>query len=525
LILALVVFLAVSLVAEIILWLLAKVVIDKLVVRLAFSVLGKTLIIFIGLLLIYLLVGYFTIRWEKTLTVRLLNDLRRRWFKNILRQPEQNITDDDRENLIAKLSYHLSLLQLGFTSAGVGLVNWLLLSLALVILGWLIGPKVLLLIGGVIILGVFLMIIGYLVAKKYVSREQTLYTKIIKHLLNSVYNLSLLQDQSRETWALKKLDKLVSLDSWFRVRRDLWMKFGNNILFAVILLAGVGFYVSQLYWPFWAQWSVDSLFFYGLVAVFLLRFLYLSLRIGLFLVPLRLGLILSIPRRQPRSPRHKTSFRSLCLQATKARFWPGDTYQKKIKFCFKSGERVLLVDDFRPRLDSLAGLLVGLGGNNTKPWIFKVDGRRYLYQDWFKLYANNYFVSPLRRASGTLAEFLLGKAAENITADELEKIFRQLRVSEVWSFIFSSNKQLTKKITDYYPGLLERGLLQLAYCYLNHPGVIIIDSYWVDLNDQRFNQALRLLAEKLNKSVIILLSTRENNILSYDQKITLVSEK
>ncbi|MFW0837442.1 MAG: hypothetical protein ACKKL5_00370 [Candidatus Komeilibacteria bacterium] len=509
-----------AIVIEVTIFFLARVVIRNLSLQLSIISLWYVAAFLVVAVIIYLLLSYFSIFYQKRLLVDLLNDLRKLWFKIVLRRPILASDREEKDNAIAKVSYHFSLLSMGFNSALVGTWQAILIVMVLLLLSAFVSWTMFIWSIIIIIFAVIFAIVAYKIAFIYVSREQTFYTQIIKHMLKVFYDLENHQLHNREAMALQRLNKLVELDSWFRVRRDIWMKFGADILFVLILLGGAILYIVQLYWPHIFRQEAASLFLYGVIATYSVRLFYLSLRAGLFYVPLRLGLWLSIPEKKPAKIRIVEEIKKICFRSDKFRLFDEDKYFCN-QFCFQQGQSYLIVDKNRDRLDALARIFAGMALSRAKPWILSVNGQRYLYKDYFKYHTPNYLISANWRFQGTVGDFLLPQAEDSISPSAVTKIYEQLAPYNAWHFLFKKNKVLAQKIDFVASSIEQRALLQIAYAIIHQVNFVIIDSSLVDLQGKQFVAAIRLLRQKVAKCIIIILSTADNAILDYEEKFSL----
>ena len=511
-------FLAIA--VEVFIFVVARVVVRQLSLQLKMASMWHFIFALSVAILMYLLLSYFSIFFQKKLLIDLLNSLRSQWFKIVLRGQLLTTKTETKESIMAKVSYHFSLVTMGFNSALLGTLRAILIAIVVLLLSAFISWQMLLWGGLAIAISLLLAFLGYKVAYNYVSREQTFYTQIVKPMLRVFYDLSNYQLHGREALAVKKFDSLVRLDSWFRVRRDIWMKYGGEILFVLILLGGAFLYIIQLYWPHVFRQEVSSLFFYGVVITYIIRLFYLSLRAGLFYVPLRLGLWLSIPDKKPAKSKKTMYIENICFRSEKFKLLDGDSYYEA-RWCFQKGGSYLFIDKNRERLDVLARLFSGFATHRVKPWLLSINNKRYLYKDYFKYRTTNYLISPLWHFQGTVGEFLLNKEGGDIRPSDIEIIYGQLAQHKAWHFIFKHSKALVKDVSDVATSIETRGLLQVAYAIVHKLNFIIVDSSLIDLRGEDFQTAIKLLRSQVAGAIILIMSIDDNQLLNYDEKLLL----
>lgn len=160
------------------------------------------------------------------------------------------------------------------------------------------NPRLYLLLWLSFILLLFIFLVTDYIGKYYVAREQTFNSRIVSHLADSLINFNLIKTYGQENHKLKELEQLIELDTYFRIRRQLWLKYSSRILLGFILIFGIGIYFIQIYWPFINFNSLTSVASTGIILAFFMRVLFATARSGIFFEAFRLGLILSTPNFQ-----------------------------------------------------------------------------------------------------------------------------------------------------------------------------------------------------------------------------------
>ena len=474
-----------------------------------------------GGVIIYIIVAFWELKIGKGLVIHLINELRHKWIKIFTNKPFHKVTSEDKASLIAKISYHLPLLQMGLDNSIIGLMQWSLYVLGLLIISSFISTTLLIIVLLAIPVNIIIALIGYYIAKKYVTKETTLYSKIIKHITSSLYELPFVQKHKLEKESIQTLDELVRLDTHFRIRRNIWLLFGNRIIFGLLILVVGLSYIVRIYSPdFFLEIQVDNLLISGIIFVYLVRLFYTSLKIGLFILPTKLGLILSLPESSKEKIRRDMTKKisSISFKTKKAKlFWLGK-YIKNIILEFKAGDKILFFGKSCTGKTHLGYLLSSWGHFSNQTWIVKMNQKRYSYSDWQGKFRNAYFIEPQLTSQKNVGEILTGKNRENISQTDIEKVFQVISECPPLHFILSFQKFTAENCRTITLNPVHLFALEAAYCLVNKPAIIVVDNLWLDLNQEKINAILKIMAEKSSDSIIIFLATKENSLVSYNQK-------
>jgi len=491
---------------------------------------NKILIIFFVLVIgvvIYLVASFFALKLEKSLVIYLINELRREWFLIYLNKPFSRIKSRDKAALIAKISYHLPLLQMGLGNTLVGIMRWLVYVIGLLMAASFFSSTLLIIVLISLPFNIIIAYLGYLIAKNYVAKETTLYSEIIKHVVSTLYEMPFVQNYQLEKKNIEKFDDLVELDIYFRVRRSLWLIYGNRIIFACLILLTAAFFLMQSYFPqFFSAEKIGEVLGAGIILIYLSRLFYTSLRIGLYILPVQLGLILSVPEQREVKTRKDLikNFYSLVFQTKKAKLFKSGKYLKNVKLEFKRGEKTLIYGENHIGKTSLGFLLAGFGCFSTRSWIVKVDKERYFYNDWQRRFRNAYFIQPRFSTEKKIGEILIGKYSQDILPEDVERVFKEISKYKEFDFILSLRKFLAADYHQLEISMVNLFSLQAAYCLINKPRLIVIDNFWLDLDYDEINRILKILCQELSKTIFVFFSTKENSLIKYNKKYVLVKK-
>jgi len=475
------------------------------------------LFIFLGILL-YLLASFTAIKSERTLVIRLINELRQRWFKLSLSRPKGEPNIEEKGSLLAKISYHLPLLSTGLTNSLVGLIHWLLLILIFIFLSFIFGLNFFYLALAAIIGSLLIALGAFYVSRNYVTRETTFYSRIIKLVDLSLSDWHFTKSFEREQAVLSDFNELVELDSYFRVRRDLWLRFSPSLIFVILIfLSWLASSFGSSLTNFFS--SSGGGFILIIFFIYLSRLLYESLRIGLYSVPFALGLALSIPTKKidERSHHLKLKFQEIIFQLVKAKIFKNSPCYKDLHFCFRAGGRYLVSAPARQGKTILARLFVGLGQYARRAWIIKVDKKRYFYNDFFGAFSGFYYFDPNFTSNRTILEVALGKEKTRIKDEDFLRLSERVNSCDELRGIFFERQDWRLKTSKFTTNAKNILLIQVLYCLEKKPSLITIDNYWLDRRDPEIDQLLRLLAQALPDSILIFFSSVKRDLLAYDE--------
>jgi len=469
--------------------------------------------------LLYLSFYFLAIKSERTLVITLINDLRRKWFTLRLHQSVDENNLENKGALLAKISYHLPLLATGLTNSLVGAVRWLLLVMILIFLSLVFGHRFLWLLLPVVCLSLGVVAVAFQIAKNYVTRETTFYSKIIQLVDFSLSDWNFTKFFGRERSIAKDFNYLVDLDSYFRVRRELWMRFGGGVVFVFLIFFGwfLNFFSRPIN-DFLALSDVNVRFALLIFVIYFSRLLYESLHIGLYLVPFLLGLALSVPAQNPKKlGRVKfPDFQELVFKSAKTKFFKKDRYHKQISFFFKAGGRYLVTAPHRSGKTFLAKFLTGGGLYGRRAWIIKVEQRRFFYNDFFENYSGFYFIDPFFMSQRTLLEVATGKEKKYLTDADLLRVSERVNSQPELKDIFFEKDDWRLKSHKFLTNAKNILLLQVLYCLEKKPFLIAVDNYWLDYDDSEIEALLNLLRRELTSSIIIFFATKRRDDNVYD---------
>jgi ABC-type multidrug transport system fused ATPase/permease subunit len=477
---------------------------------------------FLGIFLtLFFINSYYSIRQEKTLGVWLSNSIRRRLFKSYLDQPLATMDQEKKADLIAKIAYQLPLMSMGVTNSFFGLARWLIYVMVATLIAWLSGLNWIFVLSVSLVFSLLIAVAAYFVARRYISQEVTYYSQIIRQIDIDLTEKYFLKDANQEPLALDRFDRLVDFDSFFRVRRDLWMKMGAKAVFAILLLLSVlTHFFSTGFFTWINSIGPETKFLFLFLMIYFSRALNESLRVGLYYYPARLGLFLTITQAEPVLRReNRLSFQTdIRFYSRKTKLSENSPYYRNFKLEFAKAERCLFHGPLPAGKTTLARLLAGLEAFKPKAVKVKVDGRRLDYQTWQKFGQGTCFFNPDFRSAKSLMEFALGKDKEVTDFSEIEIASKILKSHPRLAALVTPDDNFNASATAVFSNNLSAFALYAWHCLVTKPELIIIDNSWMDAQYIETVEILKILDKELPEATLIVFSREDNDYLNYGQK-------
>lgn len=484
-------------------------------------------VIFCGLLTVFLVNSFFSIKQEKTITILFINDLRRRLFKQHLGETLDKMNFKNQADLIAKISYHLPLVSMGVSNSFFGLFRWLVYLACSLVVAYLADLNVLVIAEIFLGLSFLIAVASYFVVKQYVSQEVTFYSQIIKHIDFNFSEKYFTKQFNTERTVLKKFDTLVKFDSIFRIRRDVWMKMGFKVVFALLLIISLlsHFFYNEIMMQV-NLISPERKFLYFFILIYLSRIINESLRIGLYFYPGKLGMSLSTVKRRADFYRKNIVKinKEITFYSKKTKIFRTSQYYKNFLLNFEKGGRYLFYGPSLCGKTTLAKMFTGISVYNSKAVKVKIDNQRFYFLKYQKDFNNFYFFDPTLYTERSLLEVVTGTDREetsfDVTTRALELVSSQNSISE----IISINNNFSVSAKDIWANDLKAFALQALHCLFKKPDLIVIDNHWLDLNYNKVNEIIKVLSDQIPEAIIIVMAKDKLDNLNYN-KIYNLNEK
>ena len=482
---------------------------------------------FIIFIILFVVSSFFSIKQEKTIMVLFANDIRHKIFKYFIDKSIESIDNQKQANLIAKISYQLSLVSMGVSSVFFGIIRWFIYFFVAIIISYLIGLNLIIISLSFIILSLFIAIIAYYVAKNYVSQEATFYSQIMKHIDINLSEKYFIKNFNNEDFVIEKFDKLVNIDSFFRIRRNLWIGLSSKIVFLLILIFVIlsNFFIYE-FSSFINLLGTDNRFLFLFLMFYFPRALNQALRVGLYFFPAKLGLFLTVQKRGAilcRKDILKIN-NYISFFAKKTKLFKESRYFRNFNFKFQTGDRVLIYGDGFSGKTSLAKIFSGIKIYNPRALKVRIDDIRYDYPIWQRRFCDFYFFDLKLNSEKSLIEFILAKDKEQISSEEIEGVVRLISENQFIASKISYISNFNSSCKYIWSNSVSSFALQALHCIANKSKLIIIDNICLDPAYNDIIQILKILNEKLENSIFLVFSRNENDYLIYTQKHELNNE-
>jgi len=342
--------------------------------------------------------------------------------------------------------------------------------------------------------------IAYYLSAYYLAQDQTLYSRMMRSIVQTFNSFPLTKTLHRESSFLHDLRTTVDLDTYFRVKREITLRLGPKIIFAAVTLLGASIYLINLYTPLASSWSDLGPLVHTLIFALHLKLLYLTLNLGLYAFPLKLGAYLSVPKSILTDGDNELPAEviEIELRAKKVLLNTNTAKKSDITISLHRGQSVLLVipNEHERVAHLLAGFASGFG---TKKWIVRLNGKyRLLYQQWADANIDRYYVHLQNYPETSVVEYLGGTInLEDPTYLEFLATYPEFH------FLFRRKNFLSERIHQGNFKPQEYILLQIAYCLIHRPKLIVIDPLVVDLPYPEIKSGLGLLSQSLKESIVV----------------------
>ncbi len=466
----------------------------------------------------YTILTFLSVRYERTLVLNLINDLRKKLFANNLEMEAVENTHEKRSDFLSKISFHLSLLTMGIDNTLISMIRWILYIVIILVFSIVNTGTYIYLVGIVFISSIALFFIAYFVSKKYITRQVASYSKILRHITTTLLDIPLIKNLHLEKSAEKKLDRIVSIDTYFRIIRDTWIRYSSRVVFILIIAFGALYMLLSSYYPVFTLEKSSQFLIKGIFYIYVVRILFSSIKAGIYFLPLKLGIFLSIPEKFNKTvnPRTNWQWKKIIFKSNKVKLFNESDYFKKITIEFNQGGRYLFIGDYQSGKSHLAAIFAGVGYFSRHSWITKVDNEHLGYNHWCEIFKDNYYFLPNFSTDLTVGEIILGKECEEIKENDIDIVNKLSEKYPIFLSILSKTRFTGESARRFESSPVSLFAIQVAYCILNKPKIIIIDNAWVDLSYNQIDELIQILNKELPKSIIIIFSRKNNSILAYE---------
>jgi ABC-type transport system involved in cytochrome bd biosynthesis fused ATPase/permease subunit len=423
---------------------------------------------------------------------------------------------------MTKFLYHIQLLKLGVNNVISTGFQTVLMYLAILLFALFFNSKLFVVLWLSAPLFVVIFLVTDYIGRHYITREQTFNSRIVSHLADSMFNFDLIKSQGREKDKLKEFENIIDIDTFFRIRRYLWIQYSNRILYGIILLVGISFYFVQIYWPFIEFDSLTNLAATGIILGYFIRLLYSTARVGIFYEAFRLGLRLVLPKFPysiDTSLRNPPKWNNLRFQSKKTKLSKYGGYINNFRLELSRGSKYLIYSEDAYGKSSLAKIIVG---KKVNPSIIINDGKRRINTiKWSSYKSNNFYIADSVRFDISLAEYIFGKGVDDISRKDIDKIINELKPLGIFDFMFDHREFIGRNVQTDTLSKTENILLQIAHCIIKPKSIIAVDHTCLDGGNEKIIKALKILLDKCPKTTFVFFSNKPNTYFEYEKTFEL----
>lgn len=477
--------------------------------------------VFVSLITIFLVNVYFSLKYERSLVVLLTNSIRRRLFGAYINRAHTHSTSETKADIIAKISYHLPLVSMGVSNVFFGVCRWLIYFALVVGIASMGGFHI-----GVISMcyvGISIVIAGgaYVISRYYASQEVTFYSRIIREVEMNASNIDFVKVFGQEQSVLKKFDSLVWFDSFFRVRRDIFMRIGASMVFILLVVVSViSHFLPNGFLSFIGSISIANRFLIIFLLMYFSRAFSEALKVGLYIFPARLGLFLTIVSSGNTATKADIPLaRDECVTFHwyKTKLHKEGPYYKNAHFVFKPGERVLFYGDTMSGKTSLARIFAGIAAYTPRAIVVTIGTKRHDFSQWKRLSSRVYFFDPNFRTDRSLMECILGKIKDDISMEEFAQALDIINQYPAVAALVTSEGNYNASAHTILSNPVQACALHTLHVLVTRPHIIIIDNMWIDLEYRAIQDMVRILDMACSDTILIVYSHSRNELIAYTQ--------
>lgn len=469
---------------------------------------------------VFLLVSFFALKYERTLIVYFANHIRKRLFASYIYGHASS--SRARARLIAQISYHVPLVSLGVSHVFFGVLRIVLYGGVVGILAYVGNFSVWIYSGVYVLVCGVVFLFAYFFSRYWTSQEVTYYSRIMQGIEIDASDTDFITMFGQKERILTMFDRLVEFDSFFRIRRDVFMGIGYAVVFVLVLICSIVVHAhpqilnSVITSPYSAERIVVIFLF-----VYISRALVQAYRAGLYIFPARLGLFLTL-RSTRTSPVHKKdislSGKSIRFHARKTKLFFESPYYRRMDFLFHPGDRILIQGDNLSGKTSFARMCAGISAYTPRAFTITVGEERLDFFQWRARVAREVYVyDPSIRTERSLIEYIVGKVKEDISAEEFASVIAHIHNYPSIVALVAPDGNYNVSARHVLSNPIQACALHILHCIVSKPSFIIIDNFWIDLNYPRIRDMMQILDTAVPSSIILVCSRVSNEYFSYTQ--------
>ncbi len=480
------------------------------------------------LICVFLLVSFFALKYERSLVVLFANRIRRRLFASYLYRHSASVLSRSRAELMAQISYHLPLVSLGVSNVFFGISRFVLYGIMIGVLAHLGGFSVWWISLAYITTAVAVAALAYVFSRYWASQEVTYYSRIMRDIETNASDTDFIARFGQERRVLAAFDRLVDFDSFFRIRRDIFMRIGYAFIFVLVLVFSLLVHMApDRFLSFIGSSSAGHRLVLIFLFVYASRALTEACKVGLYLFPARLGLFLTVrpvglfSRPYPRVVLTEAVLR---FHARKIKLFPEGTYYREMNFVFHPGDRILIEGENLIGKSSLAKIFTGVSAHTPRAITVTAADTRLDFSQWKNHIPHGiYFFDPTMRIERSLIEFILGRVKEDISTEAFAAALLTMNQYPAIVALVAPDGNYNVPAASVLSNPIQAFALHVLHCIATTPVFIVIDNFWLDLNYPRIHDMIQTLSRALSRSIMVIFSRVSTDSLPYTQHYVLAN--
>jgi ABC-type lipoprotein export system ATPase subunit len=337
----------------------------------------------------------------------------------------------------------------------------------------------------------------------------------------SLVELFSVKKNKKEQSSIDDLNEKVEIDSYFRVRRDILLRYFGRVVMVMIFMFSVVYLFSAFYF------SNINLFYYdpaktiliGIISLYAIRIFYESSLVGLYMIPTKLGLVLSVPQNESFYKKEvdtKINWNKISFKTNKVKLVEEGEYYKKLSISIEKNNNYLFLGDSMSGKTSLANIFDSYPDLNENAWIIKKDNQRFSIRRWSEIFDDKYLIGNNLPTEKKIGEIIFKKDSSEINERDIKKLNSILEKYDFLKPYFVKKRFVGDSVRVYKNNESIIFFIQALYCLVNNVSLIIIDNKWSDLNYEEIDKTIKMLDEEIDNKTIVIFSRRKNNILYYN---------
>ncbi len=430
----------------------------------------------------YLVLSFWIFRLGQKIVFRLYVKVRHDWFRRILDR-KLMARPNTGSKVFTKILYHAQLLKMGLENVLLEGAKGVLLYIALLIVAAVYHQNALIMLVLALPLLVLVFYFASLIGRFFISREQTYNMRILNHLYKNTVNRKYVQAMNLEVDRNSEMKTYLDLDAHFRMRREMWFKMSNRIIWAVFIILGFLAYLIQSAYPIFSFQSWNDLLLTGILFAFFSKLIYHMVQAGLYFEPFFLGIKIATPdfsvqkmRKQQKA--FQLGNKKLLLKGKRVKISRFGKVIRNFKVEIGANGKVVICGNESSGKSTLAQYIVGQKEINSLN--VYIGGHQYGSHTWAAKSIKRYLATIQRLNNVTLIEFLTGKSESKIDAPDFAGLFGKLsKYPYLKPLLLNKNlfarKVFVENFSDY-----EWFLVNLAHLLVNKYEIIVFDHTLVD---------------------------------------------